>query len=256
MVNNMRNTSQTVIVSAGIAVALLSAAGCSSATTSGIKKVQPGNESAGFLKDYSKLQPNAKLGGEIQTYVNADQAKHLKRYVAVKVDPVEVYLASNAEPSGFQVKVAEALSRYFERALRHAVADAFPVVEEPGPLVLRLRAAIVGVEHAEAPAEKAGPEAEPLDHAARIGNVRIEFEVVDSQTGEVVAAAVDRAALGKDAEVAAFRFERVQKSLAAKEAFDEWAGRVREFLDSEYEIADSDRQRVVDAYTPYGSISK
>ena len=237
-----------------IAAVLTAFTACSKSETQTIRKVQAGSEFSGFLKDYSALKPNSKLGGDILTYVNANEAKHLRRYVAVKVDPVEVYLAANANASKFQTKAAESLSRYFERALRKAVDDAYTVVEQPGPLVLRLRAAIVGVDMSESTPDQSDSESGPLSHVVRIGNVRVEMELLDSETGERIAAAVDRAALGTEAEVGAYRFERVEKYMAARHAFDEWAARVREFLDSEHELSAQDAaKRDVESYAPYGA---
>lgn len=251
----MRKTRTSSLIPASLLLACLACCtGCGkSAPVAGVKRVSAGSEFSGFLKDYSALKPNAGLGGDILTYVNADQAKHLRRYVAVTVDPVEVYLSANANPDKFQSKAAESLTRYFKRALERAVGDAFPVVEAPGPLVLRLRSAIVGVDTSDAPGDTSVEESERLTNTAKIGNVRIEMELVDSETGERIAAAVDKAALGAGAEVGAYRFERIDKYMAARQAFDEWASRVREFLDSEHELSPKDAQRASDSYAPYGN---
>lgn len=243
------------LISAGLLLASLAVStGCSkTAPSAGVKKVAAGSEFSGFLKDYSALKPNAKLGNEILTYVNLDQAKHLRRYVAVTVDPVEVYLSADANPDKFQARAGESLARYFQRALEKSIGDAFPIVEQPGPLVLRLRSAIVGVDTSDTPGDSTVEESERLPHTAKIGNVRIEMELLDSVTGERIAAAVDKAALGADAEVGAYRFERIEKYMAARQAFNEWAARVREFLDSEHELSAEDAQRASDSYSPYGN---
>ena len=75
-----------------------------------------------------------------------------------------------------------------------AVSSAFPIVSQPGPLVLRLRAAIVGVDvGGEVPAaDKAADGDNALDRMVNIGKVGVEMELVDSQTGEQIAAMVDR----------------------------------------------------------------
>lgn len=246
----MKKTMGWSAVACGV---LMLAAGCGKPAAEMVKRVPAGSEFSGFLRDYAQLKPNAKLGGEILTYANADQAKHLRRYVAVVVDPVEVYLAADADASKFQARAGESLSRYFERALKKSVGDAFPVVDAPGPLVLRLRTAIVGVETSDTPGDSSVEESDRLAKTAKIGNVRIEMELVDSVTGERVAAAVDKAALGSNAEVGSYRFERVEKYVAARHAFDEWAERVREFLDSEHELSPEDAKRAADSYQPYGA---
>ena len=78
------------------------------------------------------------------------------------------------------------------------------------------------------------------------------MELVDSKTGERIAAMVDRTNLGEGAEVGAANFSRVEKFAAAREAFDEWASRVRMFLDSEHELKGEDAKRADSSYRPYG----
>ena len=96
-------------------------------------------------------------------------------------------------------------------------------------------------------------DAKPFERALNIGKVGVEMELVDSKTGERIAAMVDRTNLGAGAEVGAANFSRVQKFAAAREAFDEWASRVRTFLDSEHELKGEDAQRADKSYQPYGS---
>src|SRR5215510_610436 len=91
----------------------------------------------------------------------------------------------------------------------------------------------------------------PLQRAVNIGKVGVEMELVDSDTGERIAAMVDRANLGAGAEVGAENFSRMEKFAAAKEAFDEWASRVREFLDSAHELTGEDAERADKSYQPY-----
>ena len=219
-----------------------------------LKKISPGSEFSGFLKDYSQLKPNAKLDGEALTYVNPDKMKNLHRYVAIIVEPVEVYVATNADASLIPERGREAVAKYFERALVNAVSDAFPLVESPGPLVLRRRSAIVGVDLGGkvAPLDQPGLTAKPLDRAIVLEKVNVEIELVDSETGERIAAAVDKATLGAGADVGDENFSRAERFNEAKTAFDQWAGRVREFLDAEHELTGEDAERALQAYQPYG----
>lgn len=218
-----------------------------------LKRIQPNSEFSGFLKDYSKLKPNAKLGGDALTYVNPDRMKSLHRYIAIIVDPVEVYVASNADASLIPERARETVARYFEHALVSAVSDAFPVIESPGPLVLRLRSAIVGIDLGGpvAPIDSPAMTAKPLDRAIVLEKVSVEMELVDSETGERVAAAVDKATLGAGADVGAENFSRLERFNEARAAFDQWAGRVREFLDSEHELTGEDADRALQSYQPY-----
>jgi len=220
---------------------------------SALRRVEPGKES-GFLQDYSKLKPNEKLGGDALTYVNPDKMKSLHRYVAIIVDPVQVYVSTAADASLIPDSGRGAVAKYFEHALVGAVSDAFPVVDSPGPLVLRLRAALVGIDLGGkvAPLNDPAMTAKPMDRAIVLEKVSVEMELVDSETGERIAAAVDKATLGAGAEVGSENFSRIERYNEAKMAFDQWAGRVREFLDSEHELTGEDAERALKSYQPYG----
>jgi hypothetical protein len=121
---------------------------------------------------------------------------------------------------------------------------------------LRLRAAIIGVDAGGtvAPADKPEDASEAVDTAANIGKVGVEIELVDSVTGERIAAAVDREPLGAGAEIAAGNISRHEKSIAARHAFDEWASRLRTFLNQAHEIKGEDIKRAEESYQPYGEV--
>ena len=219
-----------------------------------LRKMPAGKEFSGFLKDYSNLKPNPNLDGNALTFVNTDQQKNLHKYIAMIVDPVQVYLASDVDESKLPQKSRGVGARYFHRALVDAVSSAFPVVDQPGPLVLRLRSAIIGVDvGGEVPAaDKSANPDETFDRTVNIGKVGVEMELVDSQTGEEIAAMVDRENLGAGAEIGSVNFSRQEKWAAAREAFDGWAHRVREFLDSAEELSPEDAKRADQSYRPYG----
>ena len=94
-----------LVCAIGFCFWLTALAGCTQApkpgaeSKSALKKVEPGKEFSGFLQDYSKLKPNEKMGGDALTFVNPDKMKGLHRYVAIIVDPVQVYVSSAADPS-------------------------------------------------------------------------------------------------------------------------------------------------------------
>ena len=251
----MRRT--TIALFCATALALGMFTGCSQTpqpaappAAGGLKKMPADQQFSGFLKDYAALKPNPSLGPEALTYVNPDKMKSLHRYVAVIIDPVDVYVATNADDSLIPVRAREAVANYFKHALFNAVNDAFPVVDTPGPLVLRVRSAIVGVDLGGdvAPIEAAG---ETLKRAIVLEKVGIEIEFLDSQTQERIAAAVDKEKLGSGAQVGSLNFSREERFAEAGAAFDEWAMRVRMFLDSAHELTGEDATRAVDAYRPY-----
>jgi hypothetical protein len=233
------------------AVLLLTAGtGCTRKTESVQLKKMPANaQFAGFLSSYDSLKPSSVFENTL-TYVKQDDAKNVHRYFAVIVDPVEVYVATNADTSKIADRGRTAMAAYFQNAITKAVSDAFPVVQEPGPLVLRLRTALIGVDTASQPTGEKGEDA--LENGLDIGKVGVEMEMVDSVTGEQIVAAVDRQNLGQGAVVGSVNFSRDQKFEAAKEAFDGWAARLRDFLDSAQELSADDSKRADASYRPYG----
>jgi hypothetical protein len=240
----MQNTICCLVVAAALV-------GCSGQQQqqSSVKKLKTGDEFSGFLKDYSQLKPKPGLDSDFLVYVNPDEAKHLRRYIAIVVDPVEAYLKTDAGESEISKTSTEAAAAYFRGSLIRAVSDAFPVVEAPGPLTLRLRAAIVGIDSAQQAGEPAAAQGAPapLAHGIKVDEVAVELELVDSESGERIAAAVDKARLGKDVETVS----RAERRRAAMEAFDGWADRVRAFLDSEHELAGPAAERATKSYVPY-----
>jgi hypothetical protein len=217
-----------------------------------LKQMPAGKEYSGFLSDYSNLKPNPEFENTV-SYAKGDSAKKIRQYFAVIIEPVQLYVATNADVSKIPDRGRTAMAEYFQHAITNAVSDAFPVVTEPGPLVLRLRAALVGVDVGGDIAGGAKDKDDPtLERALNIGKVGVEMELVDSETGEQIAAAVDRQNLGDGAEVGSASFSREQKFDAARRAFDGWAARLRAFLDSANEIPAQDADRVLASYHPYG----
>jgi len=236
----------------GTSAILFLAAACSRPTPpSRVKRIPAGQENAGFLSTYVNLRPNPELENT-RTYVSHNTLKNLHRYVAMIVEMPVVYVSTNVDEKMIPDRGVAALTEYFHEALDEAVEDAFPVVQSAGPLVLRLRTAIVGVDvDSETPAAQRDPQS--LEHALNIGKVGVEMEIVDSETGEQIAAAVDRQNLGEGAEVGSVTFTREEKFRAATQAFDGWAMRLRAFLDSAEELSPEDVARIEERNFPYAS---
>lgn len=210
-----------------------------------------GKEYSGFLSDYSNLHPNPNLGANALTFARTDAQNNIHRYIAIIVDPVQVYLTSDANDANFPDKGRGVAARYFHKALVGAVSTAFPVVNDRGPLVLRLRSALIGVDVGKANENAGNSGGDDLERHINIGKVGVEMELVDSETGRQIAAVVDRENLGAGAEIGAVHFSRDEKWAAARQAFDGWARRVREFLDSAHTLSDADAKRADESYRPY-----
>jgi len=216
-----------------------------------VRKMPSGQEFSGFLSTYANLKPNPEFENTV-SYVSQDPVKNIHKYVAIIVDAPVVYLSTDADVKALPDRGRTALAEYFQHAISEAVEDAFPIVQANGPLVLRLRSAIIGVD--------VGPpilvdqkDEKSLDRAINIGKVGIEIELVDSEGGQQVAAAVDRQNLGEGATVGSVNFSREERFRAATQAFDGWAKRLRDFLDSAHELSKDDVARVEGTNFPYVS---
>jgi len=235
-----------------LVAALAAVSSCSRPVSqSDVRRVPAGQEFSGFLTSYTNLKPNPEFEGTV-SYVSQDPAKNVHKYVAVIVEPPVVYLATDAEEKNLPDRGRTALAEYFQHALEEAVEDAFPIVQASGPLVLRLRSAIIGVDVGAAiPANQRNDTS--LERAINIGKVGVEIEFLDSETGQQIAAAVDHQNLGQGAMVGSASFSREEKFRAATQAFDGWAKRLRAFLDSAHELSKDDVARAEGTNFPYAS---
>ena len=249
---NQENDHIRAVLGCGLALLLAITIGCSGKQeTPKLKKLAAGAKNAGFLSTYDNLKPNQKFENTL-SYVKQDDARNVRKYFAVIVEPVEIYMATSADISKLPDRGRTALAAYFQHAITRAMSDAFPVVQEPGPLVLRLRTALIGVDVGSAiQSEKADAAGEELPNSIDIGKVAVEMEMVDSVTGEQIAAAVDTQSLGAGAVVGSVSFSRDERFAAARDAFDGWAARLREFLDSAHELSAEESLRVTKSYRPY-----
>ena len=171
-------------------------------------------EESGFLVDYSQLTP----GGEDRaalTYVDPDV--DFKKYDSLMFDRVSVWLSPEAENRDVDPAVFKKMSDYFLNALIGAVEDGYTVVDQPGPNVIRVRAAITDVEPSDPVAK-----AISVDNIG-IGGAEAEMELLDWMSSERLAAAVDSRRGGKAASRAVWE--------DTKDAFDYWAERFRVRLD-------------------------
>lgn len=140
---------------------------------------------SGFLRDYSKLERDPFLDNSLAyTSPTAD----LKQYTKFIIDPVVVHFAPDADGVAIDPADLKILADYWRDEAVKALSRRYTVVTEPGPGVLRVRAAITGIKR-NAPlgsgqAITKGPE-------IMLGGASMEAEGLDSRTGERVSAVVD-----------------------------------------------------------------
>jgi len=212
---------------------------------------------SGFLKDYSLLQPDEDGSGALR-YRNPNI--DTKKYKKILFERVQVGIKGDAEYKNIDPTELKALTDYFQEAVKRELGTAYPIVDEPGPDVLRVRSAIT-----ELVPTKTGysvvalvvPYATIADLAAGkiskgspyLGEAAIEAEGIDGMTGDLVFAYVERR-IGKKYDVDMSKgagqavvhgYGEYFKSFTtwgyAKGAMDYWAKKFRVRLDAVHDVA-------------------
>jgi hypothetical protein len=98
---------------------------------------------SGFLSDYSKLKLAADREG-VLLYVN--KAADYSGYTKIMFDPIQVYLTPNPEYTGAQPEVLKRMTDSFYASFLATLTPDYQIVHDEGPDVLRVRAAITGVQ--------------------------------------------------------------------------------------------------------------
>ena len=185
-------------------ICLAALSGCAySEHATGYGKAEP----SGFLTDYSKLHAGANEADSTLVYFMPDKAK-FKSYTKVWLEPVQVWRGEQSDAKDLEKEDAAYLSQFLWSRLNEEFRKDYLMVQAPGPGVMRFR---VGITEAgkNIPVldnlTAALPVSMVLSDAKRslggtqsfVGKATIEVEVADSQTGELLAAAVDRRGGGK-----------------------------------------------------------
>jgi hypothetical protein len=187
---------------------------------------------SGFLKDYSILSPRQGSDGAALRFVKP--GAKLGGYEQLLIDPVVVYYGVGTGLHDVPGQDLETLANHLYSALvRHLGAD-YPLVQRPGPDVLRVQVALTEAEPSDVVlnAMSSALPIRPLSnlkHLATgtqtfVGTAGIEARIVDAASGELLAAAVDRRQGGK-------RLEDAQGGWGdVLAAFDFWATELRHVL--------------------------
>jgi len=206
-------------------------------------------QTVGFLSDYSKLKPE---GGDSNAYAFEASAKVGGKYNKVLLERIKIYFADASETKSIDPTDLKALTDYFQHALVKALGDAYPVVNEPGPDVIRLRIAVTNVVPNNTGASVAtlivpylwiadagtGAAQGHAGSTAFVGKASIEAEALDSVSGEQVAAYVETEipkkynwTHGLSKGVTSYT-DAYSTWAYTKEAMDIWAKHVRERMDA------------------------
>lgn len=191
---------------------------------------------SGFMGEYPIFKEGPEEGAEL---VYIKEGVDFTKYRKVLMDHVVIWFKKGADYEGIHTDELVEMSGAFHKAVVEALGDAYPLVEETGPDVLRLRLAITDVV-ASKPGMNTVTTILPIGLAistikkgssgkhTNVGEASMEAEILDSLTNERLAAAIDTKSGGK--------LEGMTKWGAAEGAFRFWAGRLRKWLDDQHGV--------------------
>lgn len=119
-----------------LCAAVLALAACSS------NRVDP-SQYSGFLKDYSRLKPAESISGApVMRWI--DPGLKASQYRKVYIEPSQFY--PRPQPTAvISAQTLQAITRYFDDAMRRELGSVLTVVSAPGPGTIVVRPAITAV---------------------------------------------------------------------------------------------------------------
>ena len=171
--------------------------------------------STGFLSDYSRLEPYSSTS---LRYVDRGA---LGRYSSFIVDPVASRVYGEAR-SKISAQDLQDITNYMHSAIVRELSDRYTIAYRPGPGVARIRVAITDL-------KKSNPVLNTIPQTklagVGLGGASMEAEMIDSQTGRQIGAAVE-SQLGERLSLAGMTTWG-----DAKQVMDNWAKRLKTRLD-------------------------
>lgn len=186
-----------------------------STTTSDRPKAPAGLEHptrSGFLTDYSKLKPSPTHSGAF-----VERSEKLAAYSTFMVDLPRVLPRTTVRGMPIDEATAAALAAALKQEAIAALDVNFTVVDAPGAGVARLRSAVTQLAQCER-----GPGSQTL----LIGGAGVEMEIVDSISGERLAAVVESDAVTTTDPL----LRSSDPYYDAKLVFEHWSARLAKWL--------------------------
>jgi hypothetical protein len=187
-------------------------------------------QQTGFLKNVSQLQPGAK---DQAVLVYIDPNARWSQYTKVMIEPVTFWGDASSNVSA---QDQQQLCSYYYNKLNEDLSKKFQIVDRPGPGVMTVRVALTDPTAATPVMRSISvviPQARLLNSVANlatgsyafVGSAQSEGEVLDSLTGERLAAAIDKRSGGLSIKNAG-----VWEWGDAEHAMDYWAQRTADRL--------------------------
>lgn len=221
------NAYRMILSSAAVSLAAVMLTACTS--TSQMRSTK----AVGFLGDYSQLHKGE--GSEAQL-VYIKPGVNWRAYNKIMIDPITAYAIPGNPLAKLPKDQLNALVGYLYSSLREQLGKDYQIVDSAGPGVLRLRVAlteadagrpVMGVLSSVVPVSVAlsALKTAATGHGTGTGSARVEMEMLDSQTRQRLAAAVD-AQSGNKRDF----FGNFNKWDDAQDAFDNWSAQLQKRL--------------------------
>lgn len=218
------STVRTISSVVGLSLAAVLLVSCTS--TSRMRSTK----ATGFLGDYSGLHEG--VGGEAQL-VWIKPGVNWRSYDKIMIDPIKTYAIPGNPLAKLSNPQLNALVGYLYSTVREQLKQNYHIVNTPGPGVLRLRLAIteagagkpvMGVVSSVVPVSVAlsAMKTAITGSGTGTGYARVEMELLDANTQQRLAAAVDAQSGDKRDFFGSF-----SKWDDAQDAFDNWAAQLR-----------------------------
>ena len=158
---------------------------------------------SGFLDNYSGIRPAPDESG---AWVYRKPGLDFKPYTKIMLDPLVIWPSVNSSYKGIHTGTIWQLALAFHEHMSKALQDGYTIVQEPGPGVLRLRAALTEVNLVRPTHKASGPllpfigdvvlfstqTISGVNFTALTGQAAIEAELLDSQTHVRLAAYIEK----------------------------------------------------------------
>lgn len=159
---------------------------------------------SGFLSDYSQLK---KGKGDQAKLVYLNPSANWTKYTKMYIEPVQLWKSDDKDSKLGKLSPADQqmLASFLYTELNNELQKSYTIVDKPGPDTIVLRSAVTEA-HKSAPVRNLLTTIVPFGIAANIlktaafgtgigvGEVQVEAELLDGQTNQRLAAAVDRRA--------------------------------------------------------------
>jgi hypothetical protein len=195
MIRSPRAAISHVLISMGLLALACAVVAC--AATRGRRGDAP---ESGFLRDYSQLHSSKDWPAQ-EVYFNPNA--QWSRYQSIELDSVTLW--ADEDTGKLSAENRQMLTDTLYTALHEELSKYFEMSDQPGPDVIRLRAALTEAKGAKT-VLRALSSIHPgtlllgaavglsLDTANSVGTSTVEFELLDGGTNERLAAAVDQRA--------------------------------------------------------------